>query len=198
MATRMTTTIKMWKKNLCLLWRVFSVITIDNFVEVEWFVTPRRINLLKHQPLLFKMSLMNYLGAVASAAVEAATAAAIQQQSTGPTTLATTHVQQQGSTGPGGGVVSSSSSCSSSATSRDGPTLVSAAAVPTPSNNNNNESTTTTARASVAVPQGLSGFPVVPITIHHSSGPTGPQFAYAVQAIPSGSMRLAHSPHGEN
>lgn len=114
---------------------------------------------------------MNYLGAVASAAMEAASQAAIQQQHQGPMSAGTPVSVSRGEA-PVTTVVSTSSSGGNSEASSAGG-----------------------GRTSVTMPQGLSGFPVVPITIHHSSGPSG-QITYAVHGISNGPMRLAH-PHGK-
>jgi len=108
---------------------------------------------------------MNYLGAVASAAVEAASAGSIK-----------------------GPVVASATAASTTNTnSNEGSAIVSTTATV-----GNPESS-----SSRTVSQGLPGFPVVPITIHHSSGPSG-QYSYTVQAISNGAVpvRLGH-PHGK-
>ncbi len=112
---------------------------------------------------------MNYLGAVASAAMEAASQAAIQQHQ-GPMSAGTAVSVSRGEA-PVTAVVSTSTGGNNEASSAGG------------------------GRTSVTMPQGLSGFPVVPITIHHSSGPSG-QITYAVHGISNGPMRLGH-PHGK-
>ncbi|CAL8093955.1 unnamed protein product [Orchesella dallaii] len=110
------------------------------------------------------MSLMNYLGAVASAAVEAASASSVK----GPV------------------VASATGASTSNVNISDGSTIVSTtASVGNPDN------------SSRTIPQGLPSFPVVPITIHHSSGPSGQFTTYAVQTISNGAVRLG-SPHGSS
>lgn len=146
------------------------------------------------------MSLINYLGAVASAAVEAATAAAIQQHNSGGTGSPLTATVTTSNVGSGGPGVNIGSACGKSGvginrSDQGAPHSphhsVQSPVVATQGSGGN----TGAPSGRVAVPQGLSGFPVVPITIHHSNVPSG-QFAYTVQAISNGAMRLAH-PHGK-
>lgn len=114
---------------------------------------------------------MNYLGAVASAAMEAASQAAIQQHHQGPMSSGTAVSVSRGEA-PVTAVVSTASA-----------------------GGNTDASSAGGGRPSVTMPQGLTGFPVVPITIHHSSGPSG-QITYAVHGLSNGPMRLGH-PHGK-
>lgn len=124
---------------------------IDNLVE--WFGVAR-----------LKMSLMNYLGAVASAAIEAA--------GSGQTTA------QASASGVPSNVATGSR--------ENVPVTVTVSTAPTNFGGSGDAST----GARVTVAPGLSGFPsLVPLTLHHSPGQG--QF-YAISS--SGPMRLAHPP----